>query len=139
MTAPFSGAQIASLSLCIGNSSLTCDALVAQACVGSDSVNCACVNSPIPCATTSYSLCSNNPLAYKPTNVPTSCTAPLSCANTISSGSNTLIDETIQICSAEQPVVFNTLYIVLFFVVIALLTFITTIIFINHTKRNMAV
>lgn len=137
MTTPFSGPPISSISGCIGNPSEACDTNVAQACVGSNSINCACINSPIPCATTSYSLCSNNPSAYKPISVPVSCTAPITCTNTISTGSNALVDETMQICSAEQPIIFNMLYIVLFFVIIALLTFITTIIFVRHTTSKL--
>ena len=137
MTTPFSGPEITSISSCIGNSSLMCDALVTKACVGSNSISCACVNSPVPCATTSYSLCSNNPNAYKPTNVTSACNAPVACTNTVSAGTNTLIDESIQICSAEQPIVFNTIYIVMFIVVVGLLTIITTFIFVWYTTGKL--
>lgn len=137
MSTPFSEPSLTTTLNCIGNSSSSCDELVTKACVGSNSITCACVNSPVPCATTSYSLCSNNPLAYKPYNLPIGCSAPLACTNTISTSSNTLVDETMQICSAEQPVIFNLIYIVLFFVIVAILVVITTIIFTKHTVNKI--
>lgn len=138
MTTLFSGPAIASLSSCVGNPSAACDTQVVQACVNSNSITCACVNSPIPCATTSYALCSNNPSAYKPTNSSMlACTAPVTCTNTVSAGSNTLVDESIQICSAEQPIVFNTIYIVMFIIVIGLLTIITTFIFVWYMTGKL--
>jgi len=137
MSTPFSDPPLASTINCVGNSSLSCDEIVEKACVGSNSITCACVNSPVPCATTSYALCSNNPLTYKTYNVPSSCSAPLLCTNSISTSSNTLVDETTQICSAEQPIIFNVLYISLFFVFIAFLVVVTAIIFTKHTVNKI--
>lgn len=135
----FSGIPLTSVATCVGNSSLLCDNLVVQACVGSNSITCACVNSPIPCATTAYSLCSNNPLAYKPFAIAAGCNAPLLCNNNVSTGSNTIVDDAMQICSTSQPYVINFVYIVMFFIFVIILVVITTRIFVYRSKPTTTV
>lgn len=139
MTSSFSGAQITAAISCTSSPSEACDATVAALCIGADSnsITCACINSQIPCAKTSYSVCSNNPLAYKPYASSTYCTAPLTCTNTITANTNTLVDDTMQICSAEQPIVFNMVYVVLFFVFVAILVIITTVILVVYTTNKI--
>jgi hypothetical protein len=87
------------LSCCLLEPSADCDQFMANYCTGSTEIACNCINSKLPCATSTDPNCSNNSNSYKPYSTSAVCSKLPLCINTFYDGDGSGVDGLVlQIC-----------------------------------------